>query len=161
MNALITRARATLLSPHDMAEPAWPDERADRAATSGWLIIAIFFGLLGTWAAFAPLNGAVVAQAVVKIDGNRKSVQHLEGGIVRELKVKEGDKVATGSVLLVLDDAQARSEFEVLDKLHLTLALTETRLRLEQHGGTALGAAGCTEEQERGTCRHCGLARSD
>ena len=138
MNALITRARATLLSPHDMAEPAWPDERADRAATSGWLIIAIFFGLLGTWAAFAPPNGAVVAQAVVKIDGNRKSVQHLEGGIVRELKVKEGDKVATGSVLLILDDAQARSEFEVLDKLHLTLALTETRLRLEQHGGTAL-----------------------
>ena len=41
-------------------------------------------------------------------------------------------------MLLVLDDAQARSEFEVLDKLHLTLALTETRLRLEQHGGTAL-----------------------
>ena len=139
MNALITRARATLLLP----DRIWPNLLGRMSAQTGQRpvagsIIAIFFGLLGTWAAFAPLNGAVVAQAVVKIDGNRKSVQHLEGGIVRELKVKEGDKVATGSVLLVLDDAQARSEFEVLDKLHLTLALTETRLRLEQQGGTAL-----------------------
>src|SRR5579872_6056839 len=57
---------------------------------AGWLMIAGFFGGFGTWAATAPLNGAVVASGVVKVEGNRKSVQHLDGGIVRELRVKEG-----------------------------------------------------------------------
>ena len=47
----------------------------------------------------APLNGAVVGNAVVKVEGNRKSVQHLDGGIVKELRVKEGDKVKAGDVL--------------------------------------------------------------
>src|SRR6478672_7073797 len=91
-----------------------PDESIKRTALVGWTIVAIFFGFFGTWAAVAPLKGAVVANGVVKVDGNRKSVQHLEGGIVKELRVKEGDKVAAGDVLLVLDDSQARAEHEVL-----------------------------------------------
>jgi membrane fusion protein, epimerase transport system len=60
------------------------------------------------------LNGAVVANGAVKVDGNRKSVQHLDGGIVKELRIKEGDKVKSGDVLVVLDDSQARAEYEVL-----------------------------------------------
>src|SRR5882757_8891208 len=75
-----------------------------RVALAGWLIVAVFFGGIGTWAMIAPLNGAVVANAVIKVDGNRKSVQHLDGGIVKELHVKEGDKVAAGDTLVVLDD---------------------------------------------------------
>ena len=59
-----------------------PDESFKRIAVVGWVIIAVFFGVFGTWAASAPLKGAVVANAVVKVEGNRKSVQHLEGGIV-------------------------------------------------------------------------------
>ena len=65
-----------------------------RRPIAGWSIIAIFFGCFGAWAMTAPLNGAVVANAVVKVEGNRKSVQHLDGGIVKELRVKEGDRVA-------------------------------------------------------------------
>src|SRR6478672_11005625 len=91
-----------------------PDESVKGVASVGWIIIAVFFGFFGTWAAIAPLKGAVVGNGVVKVDGNRKSVQHLEGGIVKELRVKEGDKVAAGDVLLVLDDSQARAEHEVL-----------------------------------------------
>ena len=64
-----------------------PDDSVETAAYRGWLIIAVFFGMFGTWALFAPLNGAVVAPAEVKISGNRKSIQHLEGGIVKELRV--------------------------------------------------------------------------
>lgn len=102
-----------------------------RPALAGWLIIVLFFGGLGFWSVKAPLNGAVVASGVVKVEGNRKSVQHLDGGIVKELRVKEGDKVKAGDVLLVLDDSQARAEFEVFSQQYLVLRATEERLKAE------------------------------
>src|SRR6266566_2977331 len=102
-----------------------PSDSIKRVALAGWLIIAVFFGGIGSWAATAPLNGAVVGNAVVKVEGNRKSVQHLDGGIVKELRVKEGDKVNAGDVLIVLDESQARAEFEVLTQQYLVLRLTE------------------------------------
>src|SRR4051812_29845049 len=108
-----------------------PNDCIKRAAIAGWLIIAIFFGGFGTWAATAPLNGAVVALAVVKVEGNRKSVQHLDGGIVKELRVKEGDKVAAGDVLIVLDDTQARAENEMLSQELVVSRATEVRLLTE------------------------------
>jgi HlyD family type I secretion membrane fusion protein len=108
-----------------------PDESIKRTATVGWAIIAIFFGLFGTWAAIAPLKGAVVANGIVKVEGNRKSVQHLEGGIVKEMRVKEGDRVASGDVVIVLDDSQPRAEYEVLTQDLIVLRATEERLRAE------------------------------
>jgi HlyD family type I secretion membrane fusion protein len=114
-----------------LSKPDVPDESVKHTATVGWLIIAIFFGLFGTWAAIAPLKGAVVANGVVKVEGNRKSVQHLEGGIVKDLRVKEGDRVAAGDVLIVLDDSQARAEYEVLSQDFIVLRATEERLRAE------------------------------
>src|SRR6266513_1570637 len=87
---------------------AAPSDSIKHVALAGWLIIGIFFGGIGTWAVTAPLNGAVVGNAVVKVEGNRKSVQHLDGGIVKELRIKEGDKVNDGDVLIVLDETQAR-----------------------------------------------------
>lgn len=115
-----------------------PSDSYWRAALCGWLIIALFFGGFGAWAAFAPLNGAVVANGVVKVEGNRKSVQHLDGGIVKDLRVKEGDRVGAGDVLIVLDDTQARAEFEVLSEQYLVLRATEVRLLAELAGETDL-----------------------
>src|SRR5215218_11363377 len=80
-----------------------PSDSIRQVAFAGWLIMAVFFGGIGAWAYTAPLNGAVVGNAVVKIDGNRKSVQHLDGGIVKELRIKEGERVLSGDVLIVLD----------------------------------------------------------
>ena len=108
-----------------------PSNSIRGVSLAGWLIIAVFFGVLGTWAVVAPLNGAVVATAVVKVEGNRKSVQHLDGGIVKELRVKDGDKVKAGNVLIVLDDSQARAEFEVLSEQFAISRATEERLRSE------------------------------
>jgi membrane fusion protein, type I secretion system len=107
------------------------DESMRPAAIAGWSIIAIFFGCFGAWAMTAPLNGAVVANAVVKVEGNRKSVQHLDGGIIKELRVKEGDRVAADDILIVLDDTQARAELDVLSQQYLVLRATEERLRTE------------------------------
>ncbi len=100
-------------------------------ALVGWLIIALFFGGLGGWAATAPLNGAVVGNGVVKVEGNRKSVQHLDGGSIKQLRVKEGDHVNAGDVLIVLDDTQTRAEYEVLSEQYVVLRATEVRLLAE------------------------------
>jgi membrane fusion protein, epimerase transport system len=100
------------------------------AATAGWLIIVLFFGVLGGWALTAPLKGAVVAGSV-NVEGNRKSVQHLDGGSIKELRVKEGDRVAAGDILIVLDDTQARAAHDVLWQRYLVLRATEERLRPE------------------------------
>jgi multidrug efflux pump subunit AcrA (membrane-fusion protein) len=93
-----------------------PSDSIKHVALAGWIIIGLFFGGIGSWAATAPLNGAVVGNAIVKVDGNRKSVQHLDGGIVKDLRVKEGDKVDVGDVLIVLDETQARAEYDVLSQ---------------------------------------------
>src|SRR6266481_4418641 len=92
---------------HNMAQQLpVPNESVRGAIVAGIGIIAVFFIGIGGWAAYAPLNGAVVAPAVVKVEGNRKTIQHLDGGIVKELLVKEGDRVQAGQAVIVLDDTQ-------------------------------------------------------
>jgi HlyD family type I secretion membrane fusion protein len=119
-----------------------PSDSAWRPALAGWLIIAAFFGGFGAWAAMAPLDGAVVAAGVVKVDGNRKSVQHLDGGIVKELRVKEGDRVRAGDVLIVLDETQTRAEVQILFEQYVALRATEVRLLAELANATELTMPG-------------------
>ncbi len=129
MAQALTTYNAHALMKQD--EERAPSDSAVGAIGAGLAILVIFFGGFGTWAATAPLNGAVVGNGVVKVEGNRKSVQHLDGGIVKELRVKEGDKVKAGDVLIVLDDTQARAEYEVLSQQFVVLRATEERLRAE------------------------------
>ena len=115
-----------------------PSDSIKHVALAGWIIIALFFGGIGSWAAIAPLNGAIVGNAIVKVDGNRKSVQHLDGGIVKDLRIKEGDKVNSGDVLIVLDETQARAEYDVLSQQYMVLRATEARLLTELDHGSEL-----------------------
>ncbi len=114
------------------------DDSARSAMVAGAAIMAAFFVGLGGWAAFAPLNSAAVAPAVVKVEGNRKSVQHLEGGIVKELRVREGDKVASEQTLILLDDTQARAAVDVFSKQYDELTAQEARLIAERDGAAAV-----------------------
>jgi epimerase transport system membrane fusion protein len=103
-------------------------------ALIGLLIILAFFGVFGGWAAFAPLNGAVLADAVVKVEGNRKSLQHFDGGTVKEIRVKDGDIVQKGQILLLLDDTRLRSEFNLYAQQYALLRATDARIRAELNG---------------------------
>jgi membrane fusion protein, epimerase transport system len=128
----------TTLSPHlaDAVPPVDDDPR--RPIIAGLVILGVFVGALGIWSAVAPVSSAVIAPAVVKVEGNRKSVQHLDGGIVKELRVKEGDKVEAGQALIVLDDTQALGAVGVLRKQHDDLRAQEARLLAERDGASTV-----------------------
>lgn len=79
----------------------------------GIATVLFFFGVLGTWACLAPLDGAVIGSGTLAVHGNRKTVQHREGGIVAELLVRDGSIVEQGQLLVRLDDTQARAVLTV------------------------------------------------
>ncbi|MGV8864872.1 MAG: HlyD family type I secretion periplasmic adaptor subunit [Pseudomonas sp.] len=100
----------------------------------GFTIIVVVFGIFGTWAAFAPLDSAASAPGVVTVQTYRKTVQHLEGGIVKELLVHDGDTVKAGDPLIILDDSQVRAEYEMNRSQLIAAKATEARLRAERDG---------------------------
>lgn len=95
--------------------------------------IAIGCGFLGffLWAALAPLDEGVPAQGSVMIDNKRKTIQHLQGGIIRELKIGEGALVDEGQVLVVLEQATAKANMESVRQHYFALRATEGRLLAE------------------------------
>jgi HlyD family type I secretion membrane fusion protein len=103
-------------------------------ALGGGAVLLAFFGGLGSWAATAPLAGAAVAPAVVAPEGHRKTVQHLEGGIVREILVREGDLVAAGQALVRLDDIPTRAEAAELEARWYATQAALARLAAEERG---------------------------
>ena len=85
----------------------------------GNAVLLITFGLLGTWSYFAPLESAVIAPGTITVKYNNKTVQHLEGGMIKRLLVQEGMKVESGDVLIELDNTQIKAETEQLNSQYL------------------------------------------
>ena len=104
----------------------------------GVAVLVIGFGSLLLWAAFAPLDEGVPAQGVVSIDTKRKLVQHLSGGIVQEIHVKESQLVKTGDVLLILDNASAKARYEEMRQKYVGDRALENRLLAEQTGAKTI-----------------------
>jgi len=116
--------------------PEVPDLRTtDRPERLLGLII-LLGGLGGflLWAAFAPIDSAAVAPGIVTVETSRKTVQHLEGGIVSEILVREGDRVEQGSVLMRLDDTESRAQLEIFRGQFLAKRAEEARLIAERNG---------------------------
>ncbi len=101
---------------------------------AGAAVIAVVFGGFGTWAALAPLDSAVIARGQLAVESKRKTIQHLEGGIVRDILVKEGDQVVAGQVLLRLDDAKARANLDMLQGQYDAALAQLARLKAERDG---------------------------
>ncbi len=85
-----------------------------RYIVAGLVVIILFFGGLAAWSAFFPFRGAVIAAGSVKVSSERKTVQHLEGGIVDKILVREGDIVDKGDVLVRLKSAEVSSTVDLL-----------------------------------------------
>lgn len=98
----------------------------------GLAIVVLFLGVGGLWAALAPLSSAAIAPGVVSPKSSRQTVQHLEGGIIRDILVAEGAHVTAGQKLVVLEDVGARTDVDRLRSRYHQLIALESRLLAER-----------------------------
>lgn len=105
-----------------------------RPLLAGAAAVAVFFGGFGAWALVAELERAAVASGTLVVESNRKTVSHLEGGIVGKLLVEEGATVEQGQTLVVLDDTLARANADLLRGQLIAARAMEARLVAERDG---------------------------
>jgi HlyD family type I secretion membrane fusion protein len=103
-------------------------------AFTGYAIIVFCFVVLGGWAAITPLGGAVVASGVVTTEGNKKTIQHLEGGIIKEILIREGQHVEAGETILRLDDTSPGANVEIFRNQLYAAVARDARLDAELMG---------------------------
>jgi HlyD family type I secretion membrane fusion protein len=108
MSAVIQSGFGALLEASHIPGPSFDRRRV-------FVPLAIVAVLLILWASLAPISGAVIAHARIKVELERKTVQHREGGIVREIKVRNGQQVRAGDVLVVVDDVRSDAELSLLE----------------------------------------------
>ncbi|MBF0203700.1 MAG: HlyD family type I secretion periplasmic adaptor subunit, partial [Desulfamplus sp.] len=106
--------------------------RPARIIIAGLFVILIFFGGLGGVAAYLPFSGAVIAPGIVKVSQEKKTVQHLEGGLVSKILVKEGDRVNQGDILIKLKSSQVTSSVALLKGRLATKMIEAERLAAQR-----------------------------
>ncbi len=121
--------------------PRWlrsaPPDLRDRLRGVTWtgnLLVCGFVVGLGSWSAYAPLESAAIAAGTVESESSRKTIQHLEGGIIRQILVADGDVVRAGQTIISLEDTKARAEAQSLRGQLWEATAREARLRAEQNG---------------------------
>ena len=117
-----------------MDQPVTVETSAQRPRFIGVVIVTITFGFFGLWSLVAPLQSAALAPGKVMVKGSRKNIEHLEGGIVAELPVRDGDLVAAGDLLVLLDDTQPRAQLEMAMGQYYAVKARESRLQAERDG---------------------------
>ena len=144
----IVRKPSSSATPYVPVEPkAWTDRIVESDARepsyrgpviAGLATIFLGLGGLTTWSFSAQLDSAAVASATVVVDSKRKTISHLEGGILKALIAHEGAAVKAGESLLRLDDTRAKAELEQLRSKRIGLEARLVRLRAEQSGADDL-----------------------
>lgn len=100
----------------------------------GLIVLALFFGLFGSWALLAPLDGASIAPGVVVSGSSRKTIQHLEGGIIDKILVTEGQEVKAGQEIIRLSATAAKAKLDLVTKQFIGYKAAEARLMAERDG---------------------------
>jgi len=114
-------------------KPTWAG-----ASAFGYIIILLFFGGLGGWAAFAPLASGVNVAGSIEVDSGVKTVQHLEGGLVNEILVRDGELISRGQVLARLDPLRTDAQTVAQESSLVSLLAERARLRAELAGATSM-----------------------
>lgn len=104
---------------------------ASRPLFWGFLTVALLVGGLGFWSVLTTLAGAIIAPGQIEVSQNRQVVQHPDGGVVREILVVEGAKVAAGDILLRLDGSSLRSEIAIIENQLFELGARRARLEAQ------------------------------
>jgi HlyD family secretion protein len=103
-----------------------------RFGLAGILAVVLVLGGVGGWAAFARIQGAVVASGQMVVESTSKRIQHRDGGIVAQISVKNGDQVKAGQQLLLMDDTEARAELGIIETIRIEWLAKANRLRAER-----------------------------
>ena len=133
--------RSVLLKPASESIALTKEEVSESDAhlrRFGYTVIALVFGGVGTWAFVAPIESAALGEGTVQVEGNRKAVQHLEGGIVSDILVSNGDLVESGQPLLRLDDSLILAEKNIVESRHWAGRAAVDRLIAERDGLSAI-----------------------
>jgi membrane fusion protein, epimerase transport system len=120
-----------MLTTELLTLPADDDGHATHIVRKGVFSIVVLLGGFMLWATLAPLNGAIITEGIVKIDSNRKTVQHLEGGIVKQILVHEGSLVEKNQPLILLEDTTSSSNLNIIVDQLSALRAKEARLLAE------------------------------
>jgi len=97
-----------------------------------FIVVVVALGGFILWSAFVPLDQGVPAPGVVAVSAQRKEIQHLTGGVVKQILVKDGDHVNEGDPLIILDDSQARAQLGTIRTEYLSALILEARLSAER-----------------------------
>lgn len=111
---------------------------AENAINYGIKSLVVFAVFFLAWALFLPIKSASIADGVIVLDFNRKTIQHLEGGIIDQILVKEGQLVNGGDVLLYLHDIKAKTEQQILKERLWTMQLQKERLKVQKENKKVL-----------------------
>lgn len=128
----------TMLQPASATLPAPPATAApdvlgllERVRRRGLAALAVWAAVAIAWSVWAPISGAVVGSGLVKVEANRQTITHRDGGIVAKVLVREGQKVTTGQTLVVLEDVRLDSSVELLEAQLAAELLRRSRLEAE------------------------------
>lgn len=135
---MFTWLKKKLAAPQTAADTTAVDTNLGSPLRLGSLVLWLGFGGFVLWAAFAPLDGGVTAEAQVQVFGHRKAVQHLEGGTIDHILVREGDYVEAGQTLIRLNRTRAVAEQAVVSTQYIMAKTTEARLIAERDNATEI-----------------------
>lgn len=128
----LARLRNALEISSDAVESTSVETGFEAPRRAGLLIALLVFGVFGLWSLLAPLEGSAYAPGFIAVKSYKEVIQHLEGGIVKEFRVQNGDRVDAGDVLLVLDPTQALAQQEIYSAQQTALIALEARLLAER-----------------------------
>ncbi|MDD2266044.1 HlyD family type I secretion periplasmic adaptor subunit [Sulfuricurvum sp.] len=120
-----------LVLPETPPSPQTEDRHYRRL---GLIVLGLLVGVFGVWSAFAPLSSAVAASGKVSVASSNRMIQHLDGGIVKAILVKDGDTVKVGQELIELDSTQANAQLQIILSQYYENLGTESRLIAERDG---------------------------
>lgn len=123
---------ADYIAPRNMDEDQAPENLARGPIVFGMLMLIAIFGVFGLWSAVAPIDSAAIAPGHISLDANKKTIDHLEGGIVEDIFVTEGELVKEGQVLVRLDDTAVKARQQLYKGQFIAAWASEARLIAER-----------------------------
>lgn len=115
-----------------MKKPAPKSWSGGLPAIMGVLAVIVLFAVFGLWGTMTQISGAIIASGHIEVESERQVVQHLEGGVVGQIHIEEGDAVEAGQVLLQLDGTQITSQLEIVRQQLFEVRVRKARLVAER-----------------------------